>query len=151
MDLNGSYDTVSAEQVEQAMPKPCKAVPGVDDFLDALTQPQRDIAALLVGNIRKIKPPLEEGIKWNAPSFKHLGEDRLTLNLSAKDRVRLILHCGAKAGPKRKTRLIESDSELLDWASNDRAIISFTSPDAVQDSKKELAGIIKLWLAASST
>ena len=121
------------------MPKSNKAAPGVDEFLDALTQPQRDIAARLVGNIRRIKPRLAEGIKWNAPSFQHQGEDRLTLNLSAKDRVRLILHCGVKAGPKRNTRLIESDSELLDWASNDRAIISFLSPQAVRETERELA------------
>lgn len=123
---------------------------GVGQFLDALTPPQRDVAAQLVGCIRKIKPRLEEGIKWNAPSFKHLGEDRLTLNLSAKDRVRLILHCGAKAGPKRSGRLIDSESELLDWASNDRAIISFTTADEVRGAERELAGIIKAWLAASS-
>lgn len=108
------------------------------------------MAAELVSIIRKIKPQLEEGIKWNAPSFRHGGDDRLTLNLSAKDKVRLILHCGVKAGPKRGSRLIDSDSDLLEWASNDRAIISFASPNEVRDAKRELTAIIKAWLAASS-
>ncbi|MEZ6234779.1 MAG: DUF1801 domain-containing protein [Phycisphaerales bacterium] len=132
------------------MPKPSKAVPGVDAFLDALAPPQRGIAAALVDSIRAASPRLEEGIKWNAPSFRHLGEDRLTLNLRAKDRVRLILHCGAKAGPKRSTRLIDSGSDLLEWAGNDRAIISFETPEAVHAAQQELAGIIRAWLAASS-
>ena len=134
------------------MPKPAKAKAKVtvDQFLEALAQPQRDIAAELVSIIRKIKPRLEEGIKWNAPSFKHEGDDRLTLNLSVKDRVRLILHCGAKAGPKRSSLLIDSESDLLEWASNDRAIMTFTSEDEVRDAKRELTAIIKSWLPASS-
>lgn len=108
------------------------------------------MAAELVSIIRKIKPRLEEGIKWNAPSFRHGGDDRLTLNLSAKDKVRLILHCGVKAGPKRGSRLIDTDSDLLEWASNDRAIVTFTSEDEVRDAKRELTAIIKSWLPASS-
>lgn len=122
----------------------------VDDFLSGHKHPLRDTAVAMVSLIRKADPSLDEGIKWNAPSFKHGGDDRFTLNLSAKDRVRLILHCGAKAGPKRSSRLIDSESELLEWASNDRAIISFVSPDEVRDAKRELTAIIKAWLAASS-
>ncbi|MAY74242.1 MAG: hypothetical protein CMJ31_05840 [Phycisphaerae bacterium] len=133
------------------MPKPSKPAPDVDAFVDGLPPKQREPAALLVGCIRKVKPRLEEGIKWNAPSFKHSGDDRLTLNLSAKDRVRVILHCGAKAVPKRDTRLIDSDSELLEWASNDRAIITFKSADEVRAAERELASIFKAWIAASST
>lgn len=132
------------------MAKSQKTPPSVDQYLQSLAQPQREMASLLVGIIRQVKPRLEEGIKWNAPSFKHGGDDRLTLNLSAKDKVRLILHCGAKAGPKRSSRLIDSDSDLLEWASNDRAIVTFTSEDEVSDAMRELTAIIKAWLAASS-
>ncbi|MCA9277047.1 MAG: DUF1801 domain-containing protein [Phycisphaerales bacterium] len=132
------------------MAKSQKTPPSVDQYLQSLAQPQREMTVELVSIIRKIKPRLEEGIKWNAPSFKHEGDDRLTLNLSAKDRVRLILHCGAKAGPKRSSRLIDSDSDLLEWASNDRAIMTFTSEDEVRDAKRELTAIIKSWLPASS-
>ncbi len=122
----------------------------VDDFLPGHKHPLLDTAVAMVSLIRKADPSLDEGIKWNAPSYKHGGDDRLTLNLIAKDKVRLILHCGAKSGPKRSSRLIDSDSDLLEWASNDRAIISFTSPDEVRDAKRELTAIIKAWLAASS-
>lgn len=132
------------------MPKTNTSASSVDQYLQALSQPQRDMAAELVSIIRKIKPRLEEGIKWNAPSFRHGGDDRLTLNLSAKDKVRLILHCGVKAGPKRGSRLIDTDSDLLEWASNDRAIVTFTSEDEVRDAKRELTAIIKSWLPASS-
>ena len=132
------------------MPKTNTSASSVDQYLQALSQPQRDMAAELVSIIRKIKPRLEEGIKWNAPSFRHGGDDRLTLNLSAKDKVRLILHCGVKAGPKRGSRLIDTDSDLLEWASNDRAIVTFSSEDEVRDAKRELTAIIKSWLPASS-
>ena len=132
------------------MPRKQEGADSVDAFLEGHKHPLRETAQALVSRIRKIDSSLEEGIKWNAPSFKHQGDDRLTLNLSAKDRIRLILHCGAKAGPKRKSKLIESDSQLLEWAGNDRAIINFDSVDAVHDARKDLESIIKAWLAASA-
>lgn len=135
---------------ETGMAKPLSGSQAVEAFLNNHKHPLRDTAAAVVSLIRTADPSLEEGIKWNAPSFKHGGDDRLTLNLSAKDKVRLILHCGAKAGPRRSRRVIDSDSDLLEWASNDRAIISFMSEDEVRDAKRELTAIISSWLAASS-
>lgn len=121
----------------------------VDAFLASHKHPLRDTALALVAAIRKAQPGLEEGIKWNAPSFRRHGDDRLTLNLSAKDRVRLILHCGAKKGPKRSGRLIGHESETLEWAGDDRAIMSFTSTEDVKAQGKDLKEIVKAWLKVS--
>ncbi len=94
---------------------------------------------------------LVEGIKWNAPSFRldDAADDCLTFNLGAKDAVRLIFHCGAKAKHgKGKGRLLAADGGLLDWAADDRAIATFRSAAEVTTAKVALRKVVRAWLAA---
>lgn len=95
------------------------------------------------------EPRLVEGVKWNAPSYAFAGDDRLTFNLSAKDRVRLIFHCGVK---KRAAagRVPVDDQGLLEWAADDRGIATFRSADEVAAAKKALTQLVRAWLAATS-
>lgn len=95
------------------------------------------------------EPRLVEGVKWNAPSYAFAGDDRLTFNLSAKDRVRLIFHCGVK---KRAAtgRVPVDDQGLLEWAADDRGIATFRSADEVAAAKKALTQLVRGWLAATS-
>ena len=95
------------------------------------------------------EPRLVEGVKWNAPSYAFAGDDRLTFNLSAKDRVRLIFHCGVQ---KRATtgRLPVDDCGLLEWAADDRGIATFRSAAEVAAAKKALTQLVRDWLAATS-
>jgi hypothetical protein len=95
------------------------------------------------------EPRLVEGVKWNALSYAFAGDDRLTFNLSAKDRVRLIFHCGVQ---KRATtgRLPVDDRGLLEWAADDRGIATFRSAAEVAAAKKALTQLVRDWLAATS-
>lgn len=95
------------------------------------------------------EPRLVEGIKWNAPSYAFDGDDRLTFNLSAKDRVRLIFHCGVK---KRATkgRVPVDDRGLLEWAADDRGIATFRSAAEVAAAKQSLPQLVRDWLAATT-
>ena len=95
------------------------------------------------------EPRLVEGIKWNAPSYAFAGDDRLTFNLGAKDRVRLIFHCGVK---KRATkgRVPVDDRGLLEWAADDRGIATFRSAADVAAAKKSLPQLVRDWLAATT-
>ena len=120
-----------------------------DEFMKALHHPLKEVAEAVRKAIRRADKSPVEGIKWNAPSFQHDGDDRITLNFSAKDRVRVIFHCGAKP-PKSKPRspIVELESEVLEWPSNDRAIMTFRSAEAFKAHKKELAEMVRKWIKA---
>jgi len=108
-----------------------------------------EILALRV-QIRRAAPNLEEGIKWNAPSYRMAGEDRITFNLSAKDRVRLIFHLGAKPKTRPKGRVIEFEADWLEWPAEDRAIATFASMAEIRRAKPELKRLVQGWLAAAA-
>jgi hypothetical protein len=55
-----------------------------------------------------VDPTLQDGIKWNAPSFRTT-EWFATTNVHGKDCLRLILHTGAKAKESAKTGLKIAD------------------------------------------
>src|SRR5690606_9032775 len=103
-----------------------------DEALAALDHPLRESIEALRAIIRAADRRLVEGVKWNAPSYSVDGHDRITFNLHAKDRVRLIFHRGARASaPSKRGRVISDAPGLLEWASDDRAIATFTTPEDV--------------------
>ncbi len=95
------------------------------------------------------EPRLVEGVKWNAPSYAFEGDDRITCNLSAPDRVRLIFHCGVQ---KRATkgRVPVDDRGLLEWAADDRGIATFRSLAEVAAAEQALGKLVREWLAATA-
>lgn len=93
-------------------------------------------------------PNLHEHIKWNVPSYQFNGDDFLTFNLSNGKEIRLIFHRGAKVKTQPKEKLIVDDSNLLKWASNDRAIATFTSLENVTINENNLVVLITNWLKA---
>src|SRR5687768_4837627 len=88
----------------------------VSDFMARLEYPLKPAVEALRQLILHAHPDLTEQIKWNAPSFSYLEQDRITLNLQGKGFLRVIFHCGAKASGKAgQGRLIEDASGLLEW------------------------------------
>ncbi|MEZ6211328.1 MAG: DUF1801 domain-containing protein [Phycisphaerales bacterium] len=122
-----------------------------DAFMRDLDHPHKELAQAVRRAIRAADKSLVEGVKWNAPSFQHHGDDRITLNLSAKDCVRVIFHCGAKP-PKTKPKapIVDQESAVLEWPSNDRAIMTFPSAEVFMAHKKELAEMVKKWIEATA-
>lgn len=117
---------------------------GMRAFLDALDHPHKHTVLALRDALLGVDPSIGEEIKWNAPSF-HVTEHFATMNLRAKDGVRLILHLGAK-----KTALpagaIADPRKLLEWLGPDRASMVFRDADEVTLKKAALAAVIRQWI-----
>jgi hypothetical protein len=123
----------------------------VDDFLKTNQHSLKKELAELREIISKTEPSLTEHIKWNAPSFCHNGDDRITFNLSKPNAILLIFHRGAKAKKLTlKSPLLKVNSELLDWPSPDRAVMKFTSMAEITSLKRKLSTIVKDWIAVTS-
>ena len=120
--------------------------PTVDDFLADLDHPRveeirRIRSALIVGDSE-----LGERIKWNAPSFGHDGNDRVTFRLQPGDRFEVFLHRGVQ---KRVDPFNFDDPErLITWATNDRGILVVPSPLTAADEIR-LITLMRRWLQAT--
>jgi uncharacterized protein YdhG (YjbR/CyaY superfamily) len=122
----------------------------VQIYLDGLDHPLKPEILKIREIIFGVNPNLTEHIKWNAPSFCLNGEDKITYNLSPKkDSIQLVFHRGAKKKELPKEKLISDNSGLLKWATNDRAVIRFTSMQEILDNESSFIEIIKKWLEAS--
>lgn len=121
------------------------ADPTVEAKLAATQHALLSIAQALRELVLSADPKINEEWKWNAPSFTYADEDRLTMNLSAKDRVRLIFHRGAK---KTKSVAFKDESGLLKWLGPDRAFVEFQSRDQLKGSAAALQKLIAAWVKA---
>ena len=127
--------------------KPKAGAQTPDELLDALDHPLRKEIDALRAVILKAHPGLVEGVKWNAPSYSVEGEDRVTFQLRAKDRVLLVFHRGAKAKAGKVS--IEDPEGLLEWAAPDRAIATFRASEVTAGRKKALGALVKQWITAA--
>jgi Domain of unknown function (DU1801). len=93
---------------------------------------------------------LTEHIKWNAPSFCVNGEDRITFNLHGKEGFRLIFHCGSKSVSRQdRGKLFDDPTHLLEWVTDDRAVVKLSSMDDVEAKKEKLLEVVSLWIKES--
>lgn len=123
---------------------------GPDALLRARAHPLGDVIQALRALLRETEPGLEEHVKWNAPSYRHQGEDRITFQLRDDDRVRLVFHCGSKPSDRGRTqRLVDDPAGLLEWAAPDRGIASFRSLAEVRQHASALAALVRRWLSVS--
>ena len=114
-------------------------------FIAQLEHPLKAIMLQLRNDIIHHFPNLQEIIKWNAPSYQHNGIDFLTFNLSKKTDIKLIFHRGAKTKEVLSDTFIKDESGLLQWAANDRAIVTFTTITQSNNQKEALQNIIQKW------
>jgi uncharacterized protein YdhG (YjbR/CyaY superfamily) len=95
--------------------------------------------------VRGADPSIEEGIKWNAPSFR-TGEWFATIN-ARPDAVFLILHLGSKVKDGATGGLaIDDPAGLLEWLSKDRAAVRFKDVASVRARRRELVEIVRQWI-----
>ena len=136
----------------RAAAKPAKSATkaaDVDAFVAACGHPLTAVLDAVRTIVRHAAPQAVEGIKWNAPSFAIGGDDRITCNLSARDRVRLVFHCGAKKRATGSGRVLAADEGLLEWAADDRGIATFRSVAEVAAAKAALVRLVRAWLTAT--
>lgn len=122
----------------------------VDAFLAGFSHPMREPILELRAAILSANPTLTEHIKWNAPSFCHDGDDRVTFRFAPKgDSVQLIFHRGAKAKAIEGFRF-DDPSGLLVWAAADRAVLTLSTADAFERHRAQIASLVTAWVAATS-
>lgn len=118
----------------------------VNALLDAHKHPLRKEIDQLRTIILGADKSIEEGVKWNAASFR-TSDWFATLNgpRHVKEPM-IILHAGAKAkGIVLKDRIPDPDG-LLNWMSNDRAQIVFKDMRDINAKQHELRAIISSWI-----
>ena len=114
-------------------------------FLDAITTPKRSEIDYLRDLILNCEAELEETMKWNAPNYIYRNEDRLTMRL-ASSKVQLLFHRGAKEKDMPAEHLIQDEFGLLEWKTNDRALIALSNIEDIKENEIQLAELIKRWL-----
>ena len=119
-------------------------------YIENTAHPLKDEIIALRNIIRASDSEITEHIKWNAPSFCLNGEDRFTFKLNATEAVDIVFHRGAKAKAMPSERLIEDPDGLLKWATNDRAVATFSSMAEIQNKELALLAILSEWKKASA-
>ncbi|WP_375766780.1 DUF1801 domain-containing protein [Archangium gephyra] len=133
-----------------ASPKPAKrgasAPESVETFLASLEHPFKQEILALRQIILGADPSIEEGIKWNAPSFR-TSEYFATFQLRAKDGVQIILHLGAKTRDTAATGIQIADPDsLLEWLAKDRASVKFRDSKDVDAKRATFAKVLREWI-----
>lgn len=124
-----------------------KTDPAVAAFMKALDHPLKKDVETVRQLILAVSPEVQEGIKWNVPSFRTT-EYFATFNLRTADSVRLILHLGAKVRATAKTGVKIADPDgLLEWLAKDRAMITLGTGTALKASHAPLTALLREWIA----
>jgi hypothetical protein len=120
--------------------------PAVIAFLRELDDPLKQKIEAVREIILGVSPEIREGIKWNAPSFRTT-DHFATFNLHAKDRVRLILHTGAKVkDTATKGMKIADPAGLLEWLAKDRCLVTLSDGKNIQAQRAALEAIVREWI-----
>ena len=97
----------------------------VTKFLDALQHPLRPAIEQLWMIVLNADDGIIENIKWNGPNYCFENEDRITMRVHPSKQIQLIFHRGVKKLPQTKDKVIDTNSGLLVWKENDRAVAFF--------------------------
>jgi len=122
----------------------------VSSFLDKLNHPLRIEVDTLREIVLNSDPVITENIKWNGPNYCINNEDRITMSVQPPKQIQLIFHRGAKVQELPMNRIIEDDSGLLIWKTNDRAVATFRSAGEIEQGKVYLTEIVKKWIQATT-
>ena len=93
-------------------------------------------------------PEITEHVKWKAPSFCRDGEDRITFQLRRPDRIQLVFHRGAKVRTDTGSFTFDDPTGLLQWATADRAIVTFGDLAEIDARAGELRELVGRWVVA---
>ena len=118
-----------------------------ETIIGDLPEAVRSVAEQLRRLVRQAAPDLEEGVKWNAPSYALAGRDLVTLNFGKHGELRLILHRGARP-PADPAATFSDRHGLAQWPSPDRGVVEIR-PETDLNAGSPLADLICDWVAAS--
>ena len=118
----------------------------VDAFLRGLEPGVKRQVAAIRKAMLAVDPAIQDGIKWNAPSWRTT-EYFATTHLRDPRGIGVILHLGAKARRLPAGGLgIEDPDGLLEWLGKDRARIVFTGATDLQRKRAALQRIVRQWI-----
>jgi hypothetical protein len=121
----------------------------VTRFLEGLDHPMKKEIEQLRQDILSAHAGLSENIKWNGPNYCFGDADRITMRIHPPRQIQLIFHRGARVLEQPKEKLIEDNSGLLVWKTNDRAIATYRSMEEITSKKATLTKVIHAWLEAT--
>jgi hypothetical protein len=118
----------------------------VDVLLSSLKHPATAEIQTLRAIVCEVSPSIQEGVKWNAPSFR-VDEYFATINLRERQGVGVVLHFGAKvrdvaAGPES----IDDPDKLLKWLAKDRATVTFSGKEDIAARKPAFQAVLRQWI-----
>jgi hypothetical protein len=121
----------------------------VAEFVADLDPAKKEQVELLRSIITTAHAELTEHIKWNSPSYALDDTDRVTINLLNKEGVvNLVLHMGGTRKEDKKGQpVLTDDKGLVDWRSDVRGLMTFSSVADIQAKKADIASIVSRWLA----
>jgi len=119
----------------------------VEEFITDLSDERQQQVQALRALIKTTHPELTEHIKWNAPSYVLDGEDRITFNMHYPDRTMILIHMGATRKENKKADpIMKDETGLVEWNSDIRGTVSFSSLDEIANSQADLTKILNAWL-----
>lgn len=123
----------------------------VSEFLDQLNHPFRNEIEKLRQIIIQATDDLNENIKWNGPNYCFEKMDRITMKIQPPKQIQVIFHRGAKKQEQPTERIIQTDSKLLTWKENDRAVATFRKMEDIENGETELTSLVKEWMSATKS
>ena len=118
----------------------------VNDLVSSLNHPATQEIQMLRDIVCEVSPSIQEGVKWNAPSFR-VDEYFATINLREKQGVGVVLHFGAKVRDVAAGRKSIADPDrLLKWLAKDRATVSFSGKDDIAARKPAFQAVLRQWI-----
>lgn len=120
------------------------------DDVEAFRSRQHGETLAMIDRLRGIvaaaNPALVERIKWNAPSFAIVDDDRITLGVAPKGGVRLVLHRGVKPKPLDGFAFDDPDG-LAKWSAPDRGVIAWKTLAEIDATADALSRLCARWIA----
>jgi hypothetical protein len=122
----------------------------VDAYLQEQPAHRQELIKALRETVLGTRPCVTEIIKWNSPSYVYEGEDRVTVNASSQDAVRLILHAGVSTTEDKQAAptFAGDPNGLLHWHSNIRASLAVADAEQARSQEDAIAEVVGNWLDA---
>ncbi|MEV4657803.1 DUF1801 domain-containing protein [Micromonospora sp. NPDC049301] len=120
----------------------------VDDFMATLDHSLKAGVEELRLAILASNADISEHVKWNAPSFRYNGEDRVTFRLRPADRLQLIFHRGAKVRSDLAEFTFQDPTGLMTWLAPDRGVVTFPDLEAIQSQQAAVVSLVNHWVRA---
>jgi hypothetical protein len=123
------------------------ASPEIDRFLAELDHRLKAGVEQLRAVILATDPGITEHLKWNAPSYRFGGEDRVTFRLQPRDQLQLVLHRGARVRADSADFVFTDPTGLVDWRSPDRGVVTFPDLASVAAAQAAVPVLVAAWIA----